>query len=187
MAKSRATDALQAVREQATAARAAVVAELSPIRSQIEATQDAIAELERSLPTRREVELRLGQVLSALSAGSGHAFAPLLANNPRWPTEPVSACISAIRAQPAAALLAAFLGAQTVREAIMADLDRHAEALGGWPALDAEARKRRLGELRLALKRLERREEEIISAAGQGGIRLDRRDDADPAAVLGLE
>ena len=55
------------------------------------------------------------------------------------------------------------------------------------PGLPAADRQRRLAEIDGELLKLARLEEQAIEAAAEGGLAIDRRPDADPRAVLGVE
>ena len=71
-----------------------------------------------------------------------------------------------------------------VREKLIAEVDRNlAERPSGLPT---EERPAALAEIDAAIRKLGVEEEQIITEAEAAGIELDRREDADPAIVLGV-
>ena len=79
--------------------------------------------------------------------------------------------------------LAAFLHADALKAAVVAEIDRRADDEA---ALSDEQRATRLADLATAQLAMERQEEAAVEAAAAAGFTVERRPDADPRAVLGL-
>ena len=72
MAKKTATiDPLEAVRQQAAAARDAVLDRLEPLRDKIADLKDQIVATENSLPSRAEIEERVGWLMREIRGNVG--------------------------------------------------------------------------------------------------------------------
>lgn len=71
-----------------------------------------------------------------------------------------------------------------VRNRLVEEVDRHLEERP--PGIPTAERPAALAEIDAAIRKLGVEEEEIIVAAEAAGIELDRREDADPAIVLGF-
>jgi hypothetical protein len=99
---------------------------------------------------------------------------------------PVSETVTALRRLSGSDLIAVLLPDALVAWALR-ELDRQAEALGGWNSLNAAARQAEHDRLSREMLALEREEEAVIAAAEDAGLSIARRPDADPRAVLGLD
>lgn len=181
-----AAPALAELREKAAAGAAAARAALDELRSPIHQLQLNLARARHGVCSRAEVEHRARYVVAELAKTAGRGVAALADQDDAAPVIPINGTIRHLSDRPAVALWAA-LAPDRLLEWLLAELDKHAAACGGWAKVDFQerqaARKRQTDEL----LDLERREEELIVAFENEGVRLPRRPDADPRAVLGLD
>lgn len=144
-------------------------------RARVLALLREIAELEAMGPSRAELRSRLAADLTEKEARGHHALG-------RRVMDPGERAHAGGLLAPVSGDMLPVLLALLGTDAVLAALDRHVAAQP--EGLDASTRAARLAELRAALFDAELAEEAAIVAAEAEGLDVQRRADADPAAVL---
>lgn len=167
--------------EKATAAR--VRAQIEKVRTAIAETKAEAAEVKRA-PVPREELRAAAEARVAMSAARWRPATGSLARGQVGGSIALPDPLAGIMAEDALVGLVARLFGPQIVELLVAEEER---ALAGRPSgLPAAERPGKLEALAERLFALECDEERQIQEAEAAGIQIERRADADPAAVLGL-
>lgn len=167
-------------------ASSAALEAVGELRGKIDGIKAELAALRERPCSRAEVEGRARELVKALAGHGSPIGSVLIDANPPFPAAVLSRAAVGLRAASAAELLAAYFPEAFVA-GLLAEAERAAEASGGWGEAGGETRQAELERLAAELLALEHQEEALIMTAGELGIAIARRPDADPRAVLGLD
>jgi len=165
-----------------TSTVARVRARVDALRRQIADLSRERAEIEAAPPPPEERRAALEACIAAIGARWRPTVDPLSGHIGELAAPDLVAGISTESALEG--LLARLLGPALV-DLLVEEIDRAPE--GRAPGLPSAARPAKLAELEARIFALECEEERLIEEAEAAGITIERRADADPCAVLGLE
>lgn len=157
------------------------MSKLGAVRQQVAEIKSRRMAMATALVPKEEAYPRLDTAIEAVATRFAPNVMPLL--RPDWPS-PGYAAIGSIVERDIEAVLHALAGKE-LRALCMREIDRaYATEGAGLPTAQRAAE---LEKLDRAILALEREEEALIEAAEAAGLEIDRRPDATPAVVLGLE
>lgn len=176
---------LERIRQKIGAARKA----LASAGDSVESIRAAIGELETERAAIANAPVPLAEATHAvtatiarLTASAGYTPASVVLDAAER-GEPAALDVHAMRPNEIVGFLAGCLR-PVLRQALTEQLEEHYRDLQ--PGLPADERAQRLADLDRQLLDLNREEERLIVELAELGIAIDRRPDASPAAVLGL-
>lgn len=179
------TEALLAkLSKQAAEAAAEVHRAVEQIRGSVADLQHEIARLEHGAVSRPEAEARLRALVEYAGRDVAADLRGLVAID-QAPPAPGLTPGGMLGREPAMALLAA-VQPEALLAWGMAVLDRYAADRGGWAVLSTGERQEEIARLKAELLEIERGEERLIVQAEAAGLIIQRRENADPRAVLEL-